>query len=124
MSASRINHVMTSVKQVLDEAADRFNFTTPYQNIKRMRIKKTDVTPFTIEEVEMIIKYCREDFRDYFTVKFFTGMRPGEIHGLKWKYIDFEKRLITIRETNGKSLAKSRPMYLPTATVGRLPTAI
>ncbi|WP_447083599.1 Arm DNA-binding domain-containing protein, partial [Staphylococcus aureus] len=27
MSASRINHVMTSVKQVLDEAADRFNFT-------------------------------------------------------------------------------------------------
>lgn len=99
MSASRINHVMTSVKQVLDEAADRFNFTTPYQNIKRMRIKKTDVTPFTIEEVEMIIKYCREDFRDYFTVKFFTGMRPGEIHGLKWKYIDFEKRLITIRET-------------------------
>ena len=99
MSASRINHVMTSVKQVLDEAADRFNFTTPYQNIKRMRIKKTDVTPFTIEEVEMIIKYCREDFRDYFTVKFFTGMRPGEIHGLKWKYVDFEKRLITIRET-------------------------
>lgn len=99
MSASRINHVMTSIKQVLDEAADRFNFTTPYQNIKRMRIKKTDVTPFTIEEVEMIIKYCREDFRDYFTVKFFTGMRPGEIHGLKWKYVDFEKRLITIRET-------------------------
>ncbi len=99
MSASRINHVMTSVKQVLDEAADRFNFTTPYQNIKRMRIKKTDVSPFTIEEVEMIIKYCREDFRNYFTVKFFTGMRPGEIHGLKWKYIDFEKRLITIRET-------------------------
>jgi len=90
---------MTSVKQVLDEAADRFNFTTPYQNIKRMRIKKTDVTPFTIEEVEMIIKYCREDFRNYFTVKFFTGMRPGEIHGLKWKYIDFEKRLVTIRET-------------------------
>lgn len=99
MSASRINHVMTSVKQVLDEAADRFNFTTPYQNIKRMRIKKTDVTPFTIEEVEMIIKYCREDFRNYFTVKFFTGMRPGEIHGLKWKYVDFDKRLITIRET-------------------------
>ncbi|MCQ8895694.1 site-specific integrase [Limnobacter humi] len=99
MSASRINHVMTSVSQILSEAADRFNFNTPFQNIKRLRIKKTDVHPFTLEEVELILKYCRPDFRNYFATKFFTGMRPGEIHGLKWKYVDLEKRIITIRET-------------------------
>lgn len=99
MSASRINHVMTSVSQILSEAADRFNFTTPFQNIKRLRIKKTDVHPFTLEEVELILKYCRPDFRNYFATKFFTGMRPGEIHGLKWKYVDLGKRIITIRET-------------------------
>ena len=29
----------------------------------------------------------------------FTGMRTGEAHGLKWKYIDFENRLILVRET-------------------------
>ncbi len=33
------------------------------------------------------------------TVRFFTGMRSGEIHGLKWKYVDFERRLILVRET-------------------------
>ena len=26
-------------------------------------------------------------------------MRTGEVHGLKWKYVDFERRLILMRET-------------------------
>ena len=30
---------------------------------------------------------------------FFTGMRTGEIDGLKWKYVDFDKKIISIRET-------------------------
>ncbi|MEO7359278.1 MAG: site-specific integrase, partial [Gemmatimonadaceae bacterium] len=33
------------------------------------------------------------------TVRFFTGMRTGEINGLKWKYVDFERGLILVRET-------------------------
>ena len=41
----------------------------------------------------------RPDFRHYFTVRFFTGMRTGEVDGLKWKYVDFERRLILVRET-------------------------
>jgi len=32
-------------------------------------------------------------------VRFFTGMRTGEIDGLQWKYVDFERRLILVRET-------------------------
>lgn len=99
LSPSRVNHVMTALKQIVDEAADRFNFTTPFTNIKRMKIKKSDVNPFTLDEVNHIIKNCREDFRNYFAVKFFTGMRPAELHGLKWKYVDFDKRLIMVRET-------------------------
>ena len=41
----------------------------------------------------------RADWRDYFSLRFFTGMRTGEVHGLKWKYVDFESRLILVRET-------------------------
>jgi len=40
----------------------------------------------------------RPDYRHYMTVRFFTGMRSGEIHGLKWKYVDFQRRLILVRE--------------------------
>jgi integrase len=36
--------------------------------------------------------------RHYMKVRFFTGMRSGELHGLKWKYVDFAARLIYVRE--------------------------
>ncbi|PPD52355.1 MAG: site-specific integrase [Methylotenera sp.] len=99
LSARRINAVILNLSQVMNEAADRFHFTTPTQRINPLKIKRVDIAPFTMEEVNLIIKQVRADYRDYFIVRFFTGMRTGEIHGLKWKYIDFSKRQILIRET-------------------------
>ena len=49
--------------------------------------------------MSLILKTIRSDYRDYLIVRFFSGMRTGEIHGLKWKYIDFKGRQMLIRET-------------------------
>jgi integrase len=99
LSAKRINAIMAPLRQILNEAADRFEFNTPYRNIKPLKIIKSDITPFSLGEVKTILATVRTDFRDYYTVRFFTGLRTGEIDGLKWKYVDFERRLILIRET-------------------------
>lgn len=99
LSARRINAIVLGLRQILNEAADRYNFTTPTQRIKPLKIKRQDIAPFTLDEVNLILKTVRADYRDYFIVRFFTGMRTGEIHGLKWKYVDFKNRQILIRET-------------------------
>ena len=99
LSGKRINAIMTPLRQILNEAADRFEFTTPYRNIKPLKVQKSDVQPFTFEEVRAILDTVRADYRDYYTVRFFTGMRTGEVDGLKWKYVDFAHRQILIRET-------------------------
>ena len=99
LSNARINKILNPLRQILCEAADRYDFRTPFQNIKQLKVKRTDVDPFSLEEVKKIIDTVRADFKDYFTVRFFTGMRTGEVNGLKWKYVDFERRLIMIRET-------------------------
>ncbi|MFC2973241.1 Arm DNA-binding domain-containing protein [Azotobacter bryophylli] len=99
LSATRINHIMTPLRMILNEAADRFEFTSPYLNIKSLKVPKTDVEPFTLQEVVQILGAVREDFRPYYQVRFFTGMRTAEIDGLQWKYVDFERRQILIRET-------------------------
>ena len=99
LSARRINAVMNIAGLILKEASDRFQFTCPYYNIKPLKIGKSEVQPFTLDEVRTILDTVREDFRDYFTVRFFTGMRTGEVDGLKWEYIDFQRRLILVRET-------------------------
>lgn len=99
LSARRINAIVLGLRQILNEAADRYNFTTPGQRVKPLKIKRQDIAPFTLDEVNLILKTIRADYRDYFIVRFFTGMRTGEIHGLKWKYVDFKNRQILIRET-------------------------
>ena len=99
LSARRINKIFGPLRQILNEAADRFDFRTPFHNVKQLKFRKTDIRPFTLEEVRQIINTVRPDFRNYYTVRFFTGMRTGEVDGLKWKYVDFERRLIMVRET-------------------------
>ena len=99
LTAARINKMLNPLRQILNEAADRFDFRTPFANIKQLKTKRTDVDPFSLDQVRAILDTVRADFRQYFTVRFFTGMRTGEVDGLKWKYVDFESRLILIRET-------------------------
>ena len=99
LSNRRINSVMKPLRQILNEAADRLEFTSAFRNIKPLKIKRSDVMPFSLDEVQRIINTARPDYRNYFTTRFFTGMRTGEVHGLKWKYVDFERRLILVRES-------------------------
>jgi integrase len=99
LSNRRINRIINLLRQIVNEAADRYDFRTPFQNIKQLKVKRTDVDPFTLDEVQLILRSVRPDFKSYYTLRFFTGMRSGEVDGLKWKYVDFEHRLILIRET-------------------------
>jgi len=96
LSASRINHIMTPLRMVLTEASERFDFDSPWKNIKPLSEPKSNVRPFTLEEVMLIINNVRADYKPYYVVRFFTGMRTGEIDGLPWKNIDFERRQIIV----------------------------
>jgi integrase len=99
LSPKRINEIIGLLRQIINEAADRFQFTSPVTNIKKLKQPRTDVDPFSLVDVQRIIHTVRADFKNYFVVRFFTGMRTGEVHGLKWKYVDFDLRIIRIRET-------------------------
>lgn len=99
LSPKTVNDTMGVLKSILDEAAARFGFTSPCQSLRRLKVPRPDVTPFTLDEVRLLIATCRPDYRDYLTVRAFTGMRTGEVHGLKWPCVDFERREILVRET-------------------------
>lgn len=98
LSASRINKIMCILRQMLNEAVDRFGLIDSFKGIKRLKARRPDVHPFSLEEVDRIRTSIRSDFRNYVTVRFFSGMRTGEINGLKWKYLDFDRGLILVRE--------------------------
>jgi integrase len=121
LSADRINHIMTIIRMIFTDAADRFDFSNPYQNIKALKVNKTDVEPFSLEEVQLLLQNSPTDFRDYYLIRFFTGMRTGEIDGLKWKHVDLKNRLVLIRETivngreeSGKTIESFRDIQMST----------
>lgn len=87
------------MRQILDEGVARHGGVNPCLSIKQLKLKKVDIQPFSIDEVRKIIDTIRSDYKNYITVRFFTGMRSGEAHGLRWKHIDFDRRQILIRET-------------------------
>ena len=99
MSPKTINSHMTILRMILTEAAERFDFTNPYLNIKPLKQQRVHIEPFSLNEVEKILETVREDYHNYYLVRFYTGMRTGEVDGLKWEYVDFEKREILVRET-------------------------
>jgi integrase len=99
LSAARINKVMGILRQVLTEGSDRFGLPDAFRGVKRLKAKRPDIHPFSLDEVERIRNAIRPDFKAYVTVRFFTGMRTGEINGLKWKYVEFENELILVRES-------------------------
>ena len=98
LSPSRINQIMTVLRMILDSASERYDFDSPYKNIKSLKESRIEVTPFSLEEVQRIITSVRDDFKPYYTIRFFTGMRTSEIDGLQWKNIDLQRREIHIRE--------------------------
>lgn len=99
LSPRTVNHVMAPLRMTMRAASEQYSIPNPFTGIKALKIPRSHVEPFTLEEVRLILENVREDFHNYYTVRFFTGMRPGEIDGLKWQFVDFERRQILVRET-------------------------
>lgn len=99
LSVARINSIMVPLRMILQEAAERYEFNTPYRNIKTLKEPKVDVYPFTLNEVWTFINGVRTDYRNYYLVRFFTGLRTGEIDGLTWEHVDFDRQEIKIRQS-------------------------
>ncbi|WP_406734601.1 site-specific integrase [Vibrio scophthalmi] len=98
LSPSRINHIMTPLRMLLNEAADRYDFTSPWKNIKALKVGRTEVDPFSLADVEVFLSAAPADFYAYYVTRFFTGMRTGEIDALMWKDVDLENKTITVNQ--------------------------
>ena len=99
LSAKTINRVMQLLHQALAAAAEQYGCLNPAEHIRRLKQRRVDIQPFSFAETRLILGTVREDYQPYLIVRFFTGLRTGEINGLQWKYVDFERRQILVRKT-------------------------
>ena len=72
---------------------------------------------FTLAEVQKMIAYARAKKgaanAAMLETAFATGMRRGELYGLKWEDVDFEKGLITIRHNYDRKPKSGKSRVVP-----------
>lgn len=99
LSNARVNKIMGFARMILNEAADRYEFKRAFQGIKPLKQSKPEIHPFTLDEVNLIVRSVREDYRNYLAVRFWTGLRTGEVNALRWDRINFDANVIMVRDT-------------------------
>lgn len=98
LSNKRINGLLWPLVAILSLAADEHHFPYPLRRYKKLKEECADSHPMSINELQRFMAAVPTEWRDYFTIRFWTGIRSCELHGLHWEHIDFEHRLIHIRQ--------------------------
>lgn len=97
LSSKRINNILVPLKTLFKTAHKRKIISSnPTEFIGVLRVDKTEIYPLSMEEVKLFLQNVDTYFRDYFTIAFFTGMRPSEQIALKWDGIDFKRDMLSV----------------------------
>jgi len=97
-AAKTVEMYRTIFSGILQEAVyDGVLTSNPFNHIKRPKKKKPKITPFSIDEVKLLLENSDGWFHNYIGVATGLGLRSGEMISLKW--IDISDNEIHIRRT-------------------------
>lgn len=114
MKKALLNHYIT-------DATITEGITMPVSKTVQQRRAITD------EEREVILNVAKTfDGGIFYIIMLYAGLRPGEVAALKWKHIDYKKKLIYVRDAlksndkisdatdmhNGKTVNATRDVFL------------
>jgi integrase len=98
LSGKSINETRNVLKQIYNRAfMDEVIHKDPTTFIERYKQTTHEPTPFTNHEINKILGALKLPYRSYFQMAFYTGMRTGELLGLRWKDVELDKRYAHIR---------------------------
>jgi len=92
VSPRRLKNIRAVLSGILNDAyRDELIDKNPLTLVRTIRADKVDIKPFSISEISTILNNSIGESRNFFALGFFSGMRSGEMIGLKWCDIDFFK---------------------------------
>ncbi len=100
LSPRRVRAIRAVLNGILQDALkDELLDKNPLSLVATPKISKVDIYPFSIDEIFDILDKAEDQYRNFYALAFFTGMRSGEMIGLKWSDIDMQHMEINIART-------------------------
>ncbi len=126
MYNQRLSYLRSFERWLVEEHEELDNLSLVWLKIKAKKAKKKEIKPFSIEEIDRILKAFQENtfssryspcpdsfYADFVKFLFCTGCRPSEAIGLRWSDLDLTQGLIIIstvlaRGDNGETAPSKR----------------
>ena len=129
LSASTRNKLRGTGRLIVDYAQARqvWNRPNPFALVKREKEGRRKYELLTLEELARVQPHLRVDRLRLFRVALHTGMRPGELMGLRAEDLDFPSGIIHVRRSRERDETKTgepREIPLPAAIVTDLLDAV
>jgi len=106
LSATTVGYSLRILKAILADAVDQGHLAeSPAARVKPLRSPEdgTERLRFlTPTEIGRLLEAAPAPWRTLYEVAVHTGMRRGELLGLRWRDVDLERRLIYVRRSLGR----------------------
>ena len=103
-----INREVSCLKHLLNTAITwRRIKTNPIKDVPKLKEPPGRIRYLTLEEINTLLLACPKPphrLRAVVTIALTTGMRKGEILGLKWSFIKFDSRFIILPVTKNNTV--------------------
>ena len=109
LSISSIKKYRGVLNHILDDAwRDGLITENPVAKVKlpknsNVKTTRTKMLPFSENEIDLILKNAKGQFRWFLQFSIFTGIRPGEAVALDWSDICFDTKKIKASKTTKRS---------------------
>ena len=105
VTGKTINNDLTPLRFVMDQAfgEDQVIDSNPINRLNIPKLKENfcigsthEVDPFTPNEVRDILRVAKDQAKNYVQFGFATGLRGGELIGLRWGDIDWDAKVVHV----------------------------
>jgi integrase len=111
MKPASVRQIHAILHKALEQAV-KFNLipTNPASKVDPPKIRQEEITPLTAEQASKLLDVTRNDrdrFEALYVIALTTGLRIGELLGLKWSDIDLDARRLRVSRQLQRSHARS-----------------
>jgi len=98
LSSTTVKRIIGLFGMILKKAvANDMILKNPCDFADKIVVTHKKQEPYTVEEMNKLLNNATGWFKVYLTTAFLTGMRVGELLGLKWEDINFDEKVIFLK---------------------------